>query len=97
MVCKSIIKYKKYLQTIKDKNIKNTLRTADLAFMYIQYKYNFNEEETFKIIEEINKKYFYDIPDNMRKSKIIDLYKSNDIITMIEDVINTKQNNVVKC
>lgn len=95
MICKSIINYRKYLQTIKDKNIKNILRTADLAFMYIQYKYNFNEEKTRMIIEKINKKYFYDIPDNKRKSKVIDLYKANDIVNMIEEVIFSETKNRV--
>ncbi len=96
-VCRSIIKYKKYLQSIEDKNIKNILRTADLAFMYIQYKYNYSEEETYKIINKINKKYFYDISDDKRKSKVIDLYKANDIIKMIEEVIAMEKKNVVKC
>lgn len=95
MICKLIISYKNYLQSIKDKNVKNILRTADLAFMYIQYKYKFNEKETHAIIDKINKKYFYDIPDNKRKSKVIDLYKTNDIVNMIEDIISSEKDKVV--
>ncbi len=87
MVCNSIINYKNYLQSIDDKNIKNILRTADLAFMYIQYKYGFDDKKTHAVIDKINKKFFYDIADDKRKSKIIDLYKSNDIVNMIESVI----------
>lgn len=97
MICNSIIKYKKYLQSITDKSIKNILRTADLAFMYIQYKYNFSEEKTHIIIDKMNKKYFYDIPDSKRKSKVIDLYKANDIVNMIEEVISSEKKKVVKC
>lgn len=97
MICNSIIKYKKYLQSITDKSIKNILRTADLAFMYIQYKYNFSEEKTHMIIDKMNKKYFYDIPDSKRKSKVIDLYKANDIVNMIEEVISSEKKKVVKC
>lgn len=97
LICQSIIKYKRYLLTIKDKNTKNNLRSADLAFMYIQYKYNFDEIKTHKIIDKINKKYFYDIPDNKRKSKIIDLYKTNEIVIMIEDVISSEDRKVVRC
>lgn len=97
MICKSISKYKNYLRSIKEKNIKNILRTADLAFMYIQYKYKFSEEEIYTIINKINKKYFYDIPNDKRKSKIIDLYKANEIVNMIEDIILLKQKEIVKC
>ena len=63
--------------------------------MYIQYKYKFNEKETHAIIDKINKKYFYDIPDNKRKSKVIDLYKTNDIVNMIEDIISSEKDKVV--
>lgn len=97
MICKSIINYRKYLQSIKDKNVKNILRTADLAFMYIQYKYNLSDKKTHMIIDKINKKYFYDVPDNKRKSKVIDLYKANDIVNMIEEVISLENNNIVNC
>ena len=97
MICRSIINYRNYLNSIKDKNVKNILRTADLAFMYIQYKYNFSEKKTHMIIDKINEKYFYNIPDNKRKSKIIDLYKTNDIVNMIEKVISSEKNEVAKC
>lgn len=97
MICKSISKFKNYLRSIKEKNIKNILRTADLAFMYIQYKYKFSEEEIYTIISKINKKYFYDIPNDKRKSKIIDLYKANEIVNMIEDIIFMEKKEVVKC
>lgn len=97
LICNSIIRYKKYLQKIKDKNIKNVLRTADLAFMYIQYKYNFSELKTHMIIDKINKKYFYDVPEIERKSKIIDLYKSNEIFNMIEDVVLLERKKVSIC
>lgn len=97
LICKSIISYKKYLYSIKDKNVKNILRTADLVFMYIQCKYNFSEEKTHAIIDKINMRYFYNIPDNKRKSKLIDLYKSNDIVDMIEEVIVLEQKEVSIC
>ena len=97
MICRSIINYRNYLNFIKDKNVKNILRTADLAFMYIQYKYNFSEEKTHMIIDKINKKYFYNIPDSKRKSKVIDLYKTNDIVNMIEEVISLEKDKVIVC
>ena len=97
MICRSIINYKNYLNSIEDKNAKNILRTADLAFMYIQYKYNFSEEKTHMIIDKINKKYFYNIPDRKRKSKVIDLYKTNDIVNMIEEVISLEKDKVIVC
>ena len=49
------------------------------------------------IIDKMNKKYFYDIPDSKRKSKVIDLYKANDIVNMIEEVISSEKKKVVKC
>lgn len=97
MICRSIINYRNYLNSIKDRNVKNILRTADLAFMYIQYKYNFSEEKTHMIIDKINKKYFYNIPDSKRKSKVIDLYKTNDIVNMIEEVIFLEKDKVIVC
>ena len=87
MICKIISKYKNYLDSIEDKNVRNIVKTADLAFMFIMYKYNLNEEETHKIIDEINDRYYYNIPEDDRKSKLIDLYKSNTIAQQIKEVI----------
>ena len=47
----------------------------------------FDDKKTHAVIDKINKEFFYDIADDKRKSKIIDLYKSNDIVNMIESVI----------
>ena len=49
------------------------------------------------IIDKINKKYFYNIPDSKRKSKVIDLYKTNDIVNMIEEVISLEKDKVIVC
>ena len=87
LICKIISKYKNYLDSIEDKNVRNIVKTADLAFMFIMYKYNLNEEETHKIIDEINDRYYYNIPEADRKSKLIDLYKSNTIAQQIKEVI----------
>ena len=87
LICKISSKYKNYLDSIEDKNVRNIVKTADLAFMFIMYKYNLNEEETHKIIDEINDRYYYNIPEADRKSKLIDLYKSNTIAQQIKEVI----------
>lgn len=90
-VCQTICNYKKYLNTIEDKNIKNTVKTADLAFMYIMLKYNISAEKTHQIINKLNNKYFYSIAENERRSKLIDLYKSNSIIDMINNVVRNNK------
>lgn len=87
MVCNIIKKYKIYVANIQDQKEKNNLKVADLAFMFIMYTYNLDEEKTHEIIDQINNKYYFDIPDTEKKSKLIDLYKSNDIYLKIETVI----------
>lgn len=94
LICQSIIKYKKFLKSILDKNEKNRLRYADLAFMYIQYKYGYSEIDAYSIIKKINKKYYDDIPTKKRKSKLIDLYKSDDIIDKITEIVALKDDKV---
>lgn len=87
MICKTISEYKKYIKSINDKTVKNILKGADLAFMFIMFKYNYDVIKTHDIINHINKKYYFDLLTNERKSKLIDLYKSNNIVKMIEDTI----------
>lgn len=87
MVCNIIKKYKIYMDDIEDTKEKNNLKVADLAFMFIMFMYNLNEEEAHEIINKINNKYYFEIPDNEKKSKLIDLYKSNDIYLKIQEVV----------
>ena len=70
------------------KDRKNIVKTADLAFMFIMYKYKVDEYTARKVIDGVNQKYFYSIPESHRKSKLIDLYKSNSIVEQIENIIN---------
>ncbi len=88
MICKIISKYKRYLNSIANKNEKNIVKTADLAFMFIMYKYKVDEYTAREVIDGVNQKYFYNIPESNRKSKLIDLYKSNSIVEQIENIIN---------
>ena len=87
LVCNIIKKYKIYIDSIEDKKEKNNLKVADLAFMFIMYEYDFDEKKTHKIINKINNKYYFDISEEEKKSKLIDLYKSNDIYVKINNVI----------
>ena len=48
------------------------------------------------IIDEINHRYYYNIPDEDRRSKLIDIYKSNIIVEYIETVINDSFPNLNK-
>lgn len=87
-VCGIIVEYKKFISNITDSKIKNTLKVADIAFMYIRFVYNYTNEKALELINKINNEYYYLVSDETRKSKLIDLYKSNDIIKKIEDTYN---------
>ena len=52
------------------------------------YKYKVDEYTAREVIDGVNQKYFYNIPESNRKSKLIDLYKSNSIVEQIENIIN---------
>ena len=91
LVCKTISKYKIYVESIEDKNIRNILKVADLAFMYIMYKYKVSEEKAHEIIDKINYRSFFSINESERKSKLIDLYKSNTIVEKIEEIIKEEK------
>lgn len=88
LVCNIISKSKKYIYDISDSNKRNDLKSADLAFMYIMYKYKIDLDQASEVICYINNKYYYSVPDNQRVSKLIDLYKSNSIIDKINESIN---------
>lgn len=83
-VCSIIKRYNDYLLTL-EKQERDKVKCADLAFMYIMFKYNLDEKATHKIITKINKKYYFDLNDSKRPSKLIDLYKVNSIIDKIEE------------
>lgn len=97
LICKIITKYKKYLKTLTDKNEKNRLRSADLAFMYIQYKYGYDEIKAHNIIKIINEKYYDKVPADQRKSKLIDLYKTDDIVKIIKEIVASEKKEEMKC
>lgn len=92
LICKIISEAKKYIAGIPIGNKRNDLKSADLAFMYILYKYRVSLEQASEVIERINNQYYYSIPDDMRVSKLIDLYKSNSIVEKIQEI--TKEMNL---
>ena len=51
----------------------------------IAMKYNFSEARAHHVIDTINNKYFFDVPSDERKSKLIDLYKSNASVWYVKD------------
>lgn len=95
-ICRIISRYNKYLQNTDDKNKKNAIKTADIAFEYIMYKYQTDEDTTYEIIDKINHRYYYNVPDEDRRSKLIDIYKSNIIVEYIDTVINDSFPNLNK-
>jgi hypothetical protein len=84
-ICNVISKYNSYLKTIKDKEDKNMISTTGLALMYISYIYDYDFDESKSIIEKINEKYFFNATS--KPSKLIDIYKSDEIINKIEEFI----------
>ena len=86
-ICKTISEYNDYIKTIHDKKIVNDLKTGDLAFMYIKYKYGFDSLKTHEILNRINEKYYYGLLPKERPSKLIDIYKVNSIIDKIQKEI----------
>ena len=86
-VCKIIKTAKKYINEIEDQKAKNDLRSSDLALMYIMMKYNYSVEKAHEIIENINAEYYYN--NHLRRSKLIDLYKSNNILSLIKSTIKS--------
>ena len=90
-LCEIIANYNSYLNSIKDKEEKNIVSTAGLAMMYISYIYNKDIYEAKKVIDKLNDKYFYKIKDPKSKpSKLIDIYKTDDITNKISSIINEK-------
>ena len=89
-VCKSIKMYKDYIKNITDKKVKDDLKSADLAFKYLLCKENLSVEDAANIINIINQEYFYNSID--KKSKLIDIYKSSNIINRLEEQLNIYKN-----
>lgn len=84
-ICSIISGYNNYLKNIKDKEEKNMLSSAGLAMMYISYIYDYDFDKSKKIINKINDKYFYKATP--KPSKLIDIYKSDEIIKKIEEFV----------
>ena len=84
-ICKGISEYKTYIDQIENKKQRADLKSADLAFMYLLVAENMNVNDATKIIQNINNKYYYDIQD--KKSKLIDVYKSSNIINKINNEV----------
>lgn len=90
-ICKVIESYRDYLGTVTDKKAKNDLKVADLIVMFLSYKYRYTIAESYAIVTEFNRKYFYDLPEDSRKSKLIDLYKVNDIYEKYMEFLKEKK------
>ena len=67
----------------KNKKEKDDFKSADLAFKYLLCEYGVSVDIAADIIRRINQKYYYDLKDE--KSKLIDIYKSSNIINKIEN------------
>ena len=70
--CDIISKFFNYLDTL-DKELKGDYQSADVAFMFLLNSYDI--ETSKKIIDYINET----IKDEVKPSKLIDLYKSNNV------------------
>jgi len=94
-VCESISRYENILLSLTDKKEKDNFRSSDLAFKYLICKENLTDEEAQTIINNINQEYFY--KDQNKKSKLIDIYKSNTVINKLENELEklkeSKKNN----
>ncbi len=91
-VCKAISDYSKFIKQIDNRKEKDDYKSADLAFKYLLCQENLTIKEACHIIQKINQKYYYNVKDE--KSKLIDIYKSTNIINKIEMELNKiKQNN----
>lgn len=90
-VCESIVRYSKFIKKIDNKKEKDDFKSADLAFKYLICKENLTEEEAADLIRIINKKYYYDIANE--KSKLIDIYKSTTIISILNTELEIFRNN----
>lgn len=89
-ICQAIKNFKDYLEKIESKKQKDDLKSSDLAFIYLLVAENMSLNEAKIIIENINKKYFYDIQEE--KSKLIDVYKSTSIFKKLnEEIQNHKK------
>lgn len=76
--CKTIRDYKDFLDSVEDKTKRNQYQVADVAFLYLLNIYSI--DICRNIIDHINNHIFVETS----KSKLIDLYKSNNIINLIE-------------
>lgn len=86
-VCKIIEEFNFCLS--KEKNIKekNDMKVSNLAFMYIMSEFNYSYYDAKNIITKINNKYFYDMKSSDRPSKLIDIYKTNEILRKIQETM----------
>ncbi|MCI8575890.1 MAG: hypothetical protein HFI09_05405 [Bacilli bacterium] len=87
-VCRIIKTFKTELKKL-GKEEKQDLKAADLATMYIMFVYKKTFDEALRIIGNINRLYFYEVPLRSRKSKLIDLYKTNGILTLIQKEVKS--------
>lgn len=78
-ICRIITEYYDYLETLNDTDKRNC-KVADVVFMFLMNKYN-DVRQVQQIINYINTMVF------MREhpSKLIDLYKSNNIMKYIDE------------
>ena len=89
-VCEANALFKDFLNQIEDKKEKDDLKSADLAFKYLLCKENLTIPEAYKIIKNINEKYYYNLQEE--KSKLIDIYKSSTIIDRLEAEVKKIKN-----
>lgn len=89
-VCESIRKYNDFMDDLKKDKTKSRevadFKSADLAFKYLLCAEKVSVEMAQNIILQINNQFYYDVAD--KKSKLIDIYKSSNIIKKIETILN---------
>lgn len=90
-VCKAISDYEKHIKNIDNKKDKDNLKSADLAFKYLLCNENLNEFEAHQVINLVNEEYFY--KNSLEKSKLIDIYKSSNVIVKIEEQLKKFRKN----
>lgn len=80
LTCHVISRYNKYINSIEDKNERNTIKTGNLAYMYLLYK---KENDIVKSRELFNR-----IIQNGNGKKPNDIFRAKNIINEINAVLD---------
>lgn len=81
-ICNLIKQFHNFLKQL-DKKSKNAYLVADVVFIYLMSEYDIDQAKS--IVDYINK----DVFERENPTKLIDLYKSNNILKYIEEAIES--------